>query len=271
MGSSSSREDFERRQSEATYQARLKTDDGIAARERSMAAEPADQSPDTAAAMDKLFEKQNTQRSQESDSFKASQNRAAYVKSQRDYFESVSDGMSFQGIIDRGGVQLASTQSIESGAAGMIAAGGERKGGYASLGSGAAGIVAAGGRKTTPYLSIESTFQDSLAVARWGAGMQRYRTLVRQYERKEREKKKNDGGLTAARETHKAVNFFKHRPMFTTGGVLFSPMTFEGAIPIVGTFKAAEEGWCPVGDAQTDTMMRSIMQAGRVYRASQPR
>lgn len=229
------------------------------------ASQQGDTSPDTAEAMGKQFSKQDNERSAEVDNLRASQNRAAYVKSQRDYFNSMSEGMSSQGMIDRGGVQIGSVQQLGDGAAGIIPAGGERKGGHTSLGSGAAGIVAAGGAKKGIELGINSSFRDQLNAATWGSGMQKYRTLVRQYQRKEREKKKNDGGLTAARQTHAGKDFFPHRPMFKVGAVTFTPMKFDGVTPMVGTYKAAQEGW-PTGDE--NALNRAIRQAGRNYRSS---
>lgn len=210
---------------------------------------------------------------QESEHFRAAQQREAYVRSQREYFDSMSEGMSAQGVMDRGGVKTGTVQTIGSGAEGIVAAGGERKGSVQTIGSGAAGIVAAGGYKTGLTLGIGSTFRDQLNAATWGSGMQKYRTLAREYKRKEKEKKKNDGGLTAARQTYAGVGFFPHRPMMKIGGVMFVPMTFDGATPMVGAFKAAEEGWSPVGEAlgATDTMTRIMLQAGRRYRESLPR
>jgi len=266
MAGSSSRDDFDRRQADATYQAKLKSDDATARRERENAAQPAD-SPDTAEAMDKHFAKQDREREVEVNDHRALQNRAAYVKSQRDYFESVSEGMSSQGIIDRGGVQTGSVQRLGDGAAGIIAAGGERKGGYTSLGSGAAGIVAAGGPKRGIELGINSTFRDQLNAVRWGAGMQRYRTLARAYERKEREKKKNDGGLTAARQNYSVPTSFPTLPMMPVGGITFQTMTFDGARPTVHTFSAGQDG-IPKGrnDGSTATD-RTIQQYGRFWRS----
>lgn len=235
--------------------------------QESRASQQNDTSPDTAEAMEKHFATEDYRRGQEVDNFRASQNRAAYVQSQRDYFNSISEGMSAQSITDRGGVKTGSTQSIGGGAAGIIAAGGQRKGGYTSLGSGADGIVAAGGPKRGIELGINSTFRDQLNAVRWGSGMQKYRTLVRQYERKEREKKKNDGGLTAARQTHSGKEFFPHRPTFKVGGVTFSTMKFENGVPLVGTYIAAQEGW-PTNDEAA--LNRSIRQAGRIYRRTRP-
>jgi hypothetical protein len=220
-----------------------------------------------AATPERQLARQENERSEQALNSNVSQNRAAYVQSQRDYFNSVSEGMSAQSITDRGGVKIGSTQSIGGGAAGIIAAGGQRKGGYTSLGSGADGIVAAGGPKRGIELGINSTFRDQLNAVRWGSGMQKYRTLVRQYERKEREKKKNDGGLTAARQTHSGKEFFPHRPTFKVGGVTFSTMKFENGIPLVGTYIAAQEGW-PTNDEAA--LNRSIRQAGRIYRSTRP-
>ena len=266
MGSSSSREDFERRQSEATYQARLKTDDGIAARERAMKAQPIDPfdaSPNDPEAMMKLSVENDRQKEREAFDQRSIQQRSAYVKSQRDYFESVSEGMTASSIADRGGVQLASTTTIESSAAGIVAAGGQRKGSTQTIEGGAAGIAAVGGRKTGPHLGMGATFREQYNAVRWGAGMQGYRTLVRQYQKALREKKKNDGGLTAARQSYGAIDFTSHRPMFKVGAVTFIPMKFDGAIPLVGTFRAGETGWPDLTDGASDVISRQARRAGR--------
>jgi hypothetical protein len=222
--------------------------------------------PDSEESMNKLFAKADAQREQEVSDYRSQQQRAAYVKSQRDYFESVSEGMSAASIVERGGAQLASTTSIESGAAGIIGAGGERKGSRQTIESGAEGIVAAGGRKTGPHLGIGATFRDQYMAVKWGAGMQAYRTLGRAYQRAEREKKKNDGGLTAARRHEGGRDFFPNRPMFKVGPVTFNTMRFDGVTPIVGTYSAAEEGW-PQNDVSTNpTIERSMRSAARVWR-----
>lgn len=234
--------------------------------DRANADKPAD-SPDTAEAMDKHFAKQDSDRAREVSDYRSSQQRAAYIKSQRDYFESVSEGMSSQGIIDRGGVQIGSVQRLGDGAAGIIAAGGERKGGYTSLGSGADGIVAAGGQKTGPYLGIGASFREQLNAVKWGSGMQRYRTLAREYERKEKEKKKNDGGLTAARQNHSVPTSFPTLPMMPVGGIVFQTMTFDGARPTVHTFSAGQDG-IPRGRNDGSTAIdRTIQQYGRFWRS----
>jgi len=201
----------------------------------------------------------------------AAQNRAAYVQSQRDYFNSVSEGMTAQSILNNGGVQLANTQSIEGGAAGIIAAGGQRKGSRQTIEGGAAGIVAAGGQKTAPTIGIGSTFREQLNAVRWGSAMQKVRTAEREYKRRQKEKKENDGGLAAARQRHTGKNFFSHRPMLTVGSVTYNPMTFNGYFPQVGTYRACEEGWPQMTDGASDTLNRVTLQAGRRYRASQAR
>jgi len=234
------------------------------------ASQQGDTSPDTAEAMDRQFATEDYKRGQEVDNFMASQNRAAYVKSQRDYFNSVSEGMTAQSILNNGGVQLANTQSIEGGAAGIVAAGGQRKGSRQTIEGGAAGIVAAGGQKTAQTLGIGSTFREQLNAVRWGSAMQKIRTAEREYKRRQKEKKENDGGLAAARQRHTGKNFFSHRPMFTVGSVTYNPMTFNSYFPQVGTYRACEEGWPPMTDGPSDTLNRVTLQTGRNYRASQP-
>ncbi len=198
--------------------------------------------------------------------YRSQQQRAAYVKSQRDYFESVSEGMSAASIVERGGAQLASTTSIESGAAGITAAGGERKGSVQTIEGGADGITAAGGRKTGPHLGIGASFKEQYQAVRWGSGMQAYRTLGRAYQRAQREKKKNDGGLTAARQPYSSKEYFPTRPIFTIGGVSYGTMTFEGVTPITGVYSACEIGWPKNTIGEGDPFQRHIMQAGRLSR-----
>jgi hypothetical protein len=260
------RAEFEKRQADAQYQSNLDEQIRKGREERANANKPAE-SPDTAEAMDAKFAADDAKRSQEVNDFRSLQQRSAYVKSQRDYFESVSEGMSAQGIIDRGGVQIGTVQRIGDGAAGIIAAGGQRKGGYTSLGSGADGIIAAGGQKTGPHLGIGASFREQLNAVRWGAGMQKYRTLARAYERKEREKKKNDGGLSAARQTHSVPTSFPTLPMMPVGGITFQTMTFDGARPTVHTFSAGQDG-IPRGrnDGSVATD-RTIQQYGRYWRS----
>lgn len=222
--------------------------------------------PDSEESMNKHFAKADAQRQQEVSDYRSQQQRAAYVKSQRDYFESVSEGMSAASIVERGGAQLASTTSIESGAAGIVAAGGERKGSVQTIEGGADGIAAAGGRKTGPHLGIGASFKEQYQAVRWGSGMQAYRTLGRAYQRAQREKKKNDGGLTAARQPYSAKEYFPTRPVFTIGGVSYGTMTFEGVTPITGVYSACEIGWPKNTIGEGDPFQRHIMQAGRLSR-----
>lgn len=224
------------------------------------------QNPDSAQSMEKHFSGQaDKEREAKVNDDAANEKYRMALAAQRKDVESRRLGMGDYA------ADYATRTNIEDGAAGIVAAGGERKGGYVSLGSGAAGIVAAGGQKTSPHLGISSTFQDQLNVIRWGAGMQRFRTLVRQYER--REKKKNDGGLTAARQSVTTHGYFPDRPMFKVGATSYNPMTFvgfSGAHPVTGLYRSAEQGWCqndPSG-AMTSSFERMMVQAGRKQRST---
>ncbi len=143
----------------------------------------------------------------------------------------------------------------------IVAAGGAKKGGYTSIESGQGGIVAAGGKKIGPTLGIGASADSQINAVRWGASMQKVRTAEREY--RQQQKKKNDGGLRAARQRHEGKNFFSHRPMFTIGAVTYNPMSFDGAFPKVGTFRACESGWPQVSDGASETLQRVTLEAGR--------
>lgn len=228
------------------------------------AAEYSAESPDNEAAMEKLFENGSRSQNPPSDEDihrRAAQDRAAYVKSQRDYFEDRSNAMSMQGIIDRGGAKIGKEIKVSDGLAGMLAAGGERKGRV--VGMGMNDILAAGGQKIGPELKIGASFGEQLAAVRWGANMQALRTAGRQYQ--SLPKKKNDGGLTAARQSPGAKNFFPNRPIFTVGPVMFTTMKHDGAVPLVGTWTAAEDGWPTIGVNNSINNQRGMKRAGRAY------
>jgi hypothetical protein len=131
------------------------------------------------------------------------------------------------------------------------------------LEDGAAGYVAAGGRDITPKVRIGSTFEEYKAVTDWGSAMQHHHRAVRNYERRQPEKKKNDGGLTAARQAYKGVSLVPNRPMFKMGGVVYAPMSFKDGVPQINLHRSSEQGWCASGTALTETLERGILNAGR--------
>jgi hypothetical protein len=220
--------------------------------QESRAAEQKDTSPDTAAAMDKHFSNQDSERSDEVIMHNAYLRRDAERKS-----------LSEMATLKGGGTQATGMTANE-----IVAAGGAKKGGYTSIESGPGGIVAAGGKKIGPTLGIGASADSQIAAAKWGASMQKIRTAEREYRRQQ--KKKNDGGLRAARQKHEGKNFFNHRPMFTVGAVTYSPMSFQGGFPQVGTHGACSEGWPQIVDGASNTLQRVTLQAGRNYRSSQP-
>ena len=130
---------------------------------------------------------------------------------------------------------------------------------------GAAGIVARGGRNYTPTLKIGASVEEMKAVADMSNAMQRHRRLIKEYERREREKKKNDGGLAAARQAHKGKSYFPGRPLFKVGSVTYAPMDFKDGMPITNLYRSCESGWCAHGSDVTDTLQRVTLQAGRKY------
>ena len=132
---------------------------------------------------------------------------------------------------------------------------------------GAAGIIAAGGKNYTPTLKVGAGVEEMKALADMSGAMQRHRRQVKEYERREQEKKKNDGGLSAARQEHRTTGLFPTRPMFTIGGGFFTTMKFDDkGRPIVGVFSAAEDGHPGTDVTQSQSTVRSMYQAGRNYR-----
>ena len=201
-------------------------------------------SPDTAEAMDAHFKKQDKERETEVNNYDANAKvRQALAAQQKD--------ISSRGLKMGGFTPDYATRT--------------------NVGDGAAGIIAAGGRNYTPLLKIGATAQEMQTLMDMSGAMQRHRRLVKEYERRQKEKKKNDGGLTAARQRHKGLSFFPGRPMFKVGSIVFEPMSFDDGVPLVNLHRSCEEGWCAVGSGQTNTLERVQAQAGRAYRASQPR
>lgn len=178
-----------------------------------------------------------------------------------------------QGMIYAGQVRQAQQKAIQD-------AGKLKEGGFVpdyakkvSLSSGGDGIKAAGGYDYTPRLKIGASVEEMQEVADMSNFMQAHRRAVKEYERLEREKKKNDGGLSAARQSVTTRSYFPDRPMFQIGATVYNPMTFEGfsgAHPVTGLNRSAEQGWCqndPNG-AMTPSLRRMVIQSGRKQRST---
>jgi hypothetical protein len=133
-----------------------------------------------------------------------------------------------------------------------------------TIGSGASGIIAGAGANYAPKLGIGAGVEEIKAVMDMSNAMQAHRRAVKEYERREREKKKNDGGLTSARQNHSVPTFFPDLPMLKVGGVTFKTMQFDGVRPIVNTFQAGRNGAPMNNDMSTD---RNALSAARAWRS----
>jgi hypothetical protein len=202
--------------------------------------------PDTAEAMEKQFSDQDRQREREVSEYEANARYRQALAGQQKEIESKR--------LKDGGFVRDYAKKV-------------------TLSQGGDGITASAGPDYAPRLKIGAGVEEIKAVMDMSNAMQRHRRSIREYERREREKKKNDGGLSAARQSVTTRGYFPDRPMFKIGATVYNPMTFEGFLnthPVTGVHRSAEQGWCqndPSG-AMTPSLSRTVIQAGRRQRNS---